>query len=478
MLSLRRRLVMVSILAAVACGASLTSIAWLARTSSDQRVARAEERVARETDRLLEAPAPEVRPRGMRRGLRTLRSGYLDGAGHDRAPGLPLPPAARAARDEAVAESARTGDRAVRSVELRASLLRPRGPAARDGDEDGGGTLVIAAAPSPAGGHVWAASFVPQARGERLWRLGAALLTLTSLALVGAAVHTVLALRRGASTLDAGLRALARDLAARVERPQVEELAAVSDGITSLAGALQRSQGEGARLQQELARRERLASLGRVVAGVAHEVRNPMASIKLRVDLARRTVLAPRADLGGIAADLSEVSDEVARLDRLVVDLLTVSGRRVGPKREVDLGELVAQRARAAGELGAGRGVRVEPAGRCRASVDVDGLTRAVDNLLRNAVEASPDEAAVRAEVREEDGAAVIRVTDAGPGVPAERAGELFEPFFTTKPEGTGLGLALARAVAEAHGGALRYRRDGGATVFELTLPREALEAT
>jgi len=97
MLSLRRRLVMVSILAAVACGASLTSIAWLARTSSDQRVARAEERVARETDRLLDLPAPPVRARGMRRGLRTLRSGYLDASGQERSPDAFLPPSARRA---------------------------------------------------------------------------------------------------------------------------------------------------------------------------------------------------------------------------------------------------------------------------------------------------------------------------------------------------------------------------------------------
>lgn len=469
MLSLRRRLVMVSILAAVACGVSLTTIAGIARTSSDQRVARAEERVARETDRLLDLPTPPVRARGMRRGVRTLRSGYLDASGEERSPGAFLPPAVRAVRDAAVAESARTGDRAVRSIELKAPLLRGRGDAE---DDDLGGTLVIAAAPWPGGGHVWVSSYVPQPRGERLWRFGAVLLALTSLGLVAAAVHTVVALRRGANTLDADLRALSGDLAARVERPQIAELAAVSDGITSLAAALQRSQVEGARLQQELAQRERLASLGRVAAGVAHEVRNPMASIKLRVDLARQGVLAPRADLGGIAADLSEVSDEVARLDRLVVDLLTVSGRRAGPKRTVELGELLVQRCAAAGALASERAVRVEPSGACRATVDVDGVTRAIDNLLRNAVEASPAGAAVRASVREEGGAAKVTVVDLGPGVPAERANELFEPFFTTKPEGTGLGLALARAVAEAHGGALRYRRDGGATVFELTVPR------
>jgi signal transduction histidine kinase len=470
MLSLRRRLVMVSVLAALACGASLSSIALLARTSSDQRVARAEERVTRETERLLDLPTPPMRTRGMRRGLRALRSGYLDASGQERPADTFLPPVVREVRDAAVLECTRTGERAVRTLELKAPLLRR--PAEAE-DDDLGGTLVVAAAPWPGGGHVWVTSYVPQPRGERLWRIGAALLALTSLGLVAAAVHTVVALRRGAGTLDDGLRALSRDLGARVERPQVTELAAVADGITSLAAALQRSQVESARLQQELSQRERLASLGRVAAGVAHEVRNPMASIKLRVDLARQTVLSPRADLGAIAADLAEVSDEVSRLDRLVVDLLTVSGRRAGPKRVVELGELVAQRCAAAATVAAERSVRVEASGGCRATVDVDGLTRAIDNLLRNAVEASPEGASVRASVHAVGASARITVVDVGSGVPADRVNELFEPFFTTKPEGTGLGLALARAVAEAHGGALRYRRDGGATAFELTLPRQ-----
>jgi signal transduction histidine kinase len=251
----------------------------------------------------------------------------------------------------------------------------------------------------------------------------------------------------------------------------VPELAGVSDGISSLAQALLREQASSAQLSRELGQRERLASLGRVAAGIAHEVRNPLASIKLRIDLSRQTVLLPHVDLAGIAADLSEAGDEIARLDRLVADLLVVSGRRMGPRRDTDLRALVDQRADYLDAMASERGVKLAVEGSARAAVDADSLVRVVDNLLRNAIEAAPEGSTVRASLTSREGAVTLAVSDRGAGVPAERERELFEPFFTTKNEGTGLGLALSRAVIEAHGGGLRYRRDGSVTVFEATLP-------
>jgi signal transduction histidine kinase len=474
-LSLRRRLVVVLLLAAVACLGALVAVGWLARTSARSRVERAKDIVTREVERLRDVPDAEGA--GGRRMRGRLFSGYLDVSMMDgRARGGGVPEWIRTAREEAARASAEARDVTVREFEHEGvGPLRRRMPV--EGDVEASGKLVVAAVPLARGGYAWAATWVLQPRGEGVWRIGVLVLALAMVAMMAIALHTLSGLDRAARSLDRSLKELAKDLGAPVERPPVGELAAVADGIASLARALTEAEKERSRLTQELTRRERLASLGRVVAGVAHEVRNPLTSIKLQVDLARQALASGRVDHASLAGDLGEVGAEVSRLDRLVADLLVVSGRRTGVKVETDLRALLTQRAEQASSWAAERDVRCEAAGEGSALIDRDGVTRAVDNLLRNAVEASPRGARVEAIVRAVDDARVaITVTDAGEGVPEARVKELFEPFFTTKSEGTGLGLALSRAVAEAHGGSLVYRREGSRTVFEITLPRRGTD--
>jgi signal transduction histidine kinase len=327
------------------------------------------------------------------------------------------------------------------------------------------GTLITFARPLD-GDVAWAAYLVWPAAYVRTWQTIVIALALATLLLVVTSSLAVITFQRSASALNSSLLGLGKDLATPIPRPTIRELSKLADGIARLAEDLKQSRSKEAELNRELADRERLAALGRVVAGVAHEVRNPLASIKLHLDLAMaQTVLPPE-----VAKAVLNASSEIERLDRLVADLLVVTGRPVGPFRNVPVGELVRARVAVLAPWAVARRVTIRAVGDATATLDPDAVSRAVDNLLRNAVEAAPPDSVVDVEIGDRDGMVHVRVSDRGAGVKEERRAELFEPFFTTKPDGTGLGLAISRAIARAHGGELNYARNGEVTRFELSL--------
>jgi signal transduction histidine kinase len=423
---------------------SLIALQHLVVTSTSQRVERARDNVAEEVDHLARDPHAIIEPPAM--GFVGMRAGVWDGEGHpDALPGPWVEPV-RAA----IFESRAAGARVAREAQI--------GPA----------TLVVAAAPSARGGTVWTAMLVRPLTSISTWRWIVGLLALATALLFGTAVHSILSLKRGAAELHGSLVRLATDLDAPIPRPPVGELGDIADGIAELAQKLARARREEERLGRELARQERLAALGRVAAGIAHEVRNPLASIKLRLDLAAAGAPLPTI----VERAIGHASAEIARLDRLVADLLVVAGRQSGPKAHASLGALVRARTDGLAAWSAERDVTVSVSGEGDAVIDADSVARALDNLLRNSIEASPSggRVDVRVSTASNGRPIAIRFEDHGPGVPEARTSELFEPFFTTKPDGTGLGLAISRAIARAHGGDVTYTRDGGTTRFEMTI--------
>lgn len=222
--------------------------------------------------------------------------------------------------------------------------------------------------------------------------------------------------------------------------------------------------------ERQRARDQRLAALGRMTGSVAHEIRNPIAAMRLKAENA----LAGHA--GREPDALRVILGQIDRLEGLVQSLLAVVQPINLTLHTLDLAAWLAERASGFGPLAESRGVRVIcelPA--ATLAVDPRHLGRAIDNLLDNAVRHA--RTTVTLSLRHETPQrVVIRVQDDGEGVSPAMRDVLFEPFSSGRPDGTGLGLALAHEVALAHGGDLRQvdLHDAPGACFELELPWRA----
>jgi len=279
-------------------------------------------------------------------------------------------------------------------------------------------------------------------------------------------VDTIFALQRGVRDLGGTLLRLEKDLRADVARPRAKELGEIADQLRTLANRLADARDRERGLERQVAHHARLSSLGRLVAGVAHEIRNPLTGIKLLLDGMRRRSLDGHSE-----KDVHLCLREIARLNQIVTSFLGVARDAYTEPVSIDLGPLVDERIAAHAELCETRAVRASRRGTATVVAERTVLIQVLDNLLRNAVEASPAKAAIEVVVSRDDEHAQIDVIDRGDGVPDDLVDDLFEPFFTSKPTGTGLGLWLSHSVTASRGGSLRYGRSGDQTHFTLTVP-------
>lgn len=246
------------------------------------------------------------------------------------------------------------------------------------------------------------------------------------------------------------------------ERELDQIVSALNDAGARLAQARERAQD----LSLQVATAERLAAIGRVTAGVAHEIRNPVAAMRLKAEnaLAKGGERYPEA--------LTVILNQIDRLDRLLRRLLNVTEPEQAKVQGINLDALLQSCLDAHREVAETRGVRLSRHATV-ASAQLDPhLTRlALDNLLTNAMQAAPTDSLVELRADVDVDQLVLSVRDSGTGPPADIRQRLFEPFVTGRPEGTGLGLSIVREVAEAHRGRARYRMSDSGTVFEMILP-------
>lgn len=296
--------------------------------------------------------------------------------------------------------------------------------------------------------------------------VGLLLLLAVSGAATAAGWHVTRRLDAGVSRIETTLGTMEHRLESDISQTGIQELDRIAAAIDRLGKALNLNQQRRTDLEQKLRHADRLAALGRLVAGVAHEVRNPLASIKLKLHLAEKVDSSDAARLTGAFAVMRQ---EVDRIDRLVERLLALGKPPKTSLQSVDLARFLGERLDnfrpRAESQGTALELRASPSLNGTLGVDRDRLGEVVDNLIANALDAVTHGGKVVVETERTDVAnqLVIRVKDTGGGVPPPMRERLFEPFATTKESGMGLGLFLSAEIVRGLGGEISYNETGDA---------------
>jgi signal transduction histidine kinase len=271
----------------------------------------------------------------------------------------------------------------------------------------------------------------------------------------------------GIDSINIGLRKLESNFSFR--------LPLIRGDLGQVARSINRMAERRMALEEQLRQQDRLAALGKVVAGVAHEVRNPLNSIKLTLQLLERRLKK------GIEAsgEIQECLQEIDRLDMIVARLLAFGRPALTNRHTQEIAPLIRQAIKIVHEPIQQNNVRIIAEDiEMDLIADVDGsqVVQVLINLLLNAVEASPPSGTVRLSAGNIGSNICIKVADEGARIPDDVRQHVFDAYYTTKPAGSGLGLAVSREIVVNHGGALEFESDDSGTTFIMLLPIERSE--
>ena len=255
----------------------------------------------------------------------------------------------------------------------------------------------------------------------------------------------------------------------------------LEETVQQRTSALQSEIAERKRLEKANLQAERLAMVGTIAAEVAHEVRNPLGSIKLNLDLIAKQI-ETLAETSRHPAEegrtlVKEMREEVHRIQRVIEDYLRFARLRNPQRKPVELNEFLEQKLAFMESAFENAGVRLHTDfddGLKTINADAEQLWEALLNLVRNSLEAMPQGGTLAISTRVGNGEAILSVTDTGQGMSEEQLKQVFVPFFTSKPRGTGLGLPLTQQILHAHGAQLECASIvGKGTTFTIHFPLE-----
>jgi signal transduction histidine kinase len=271
-------------------------------------------------------------------------------------------------------------------------------------------------------------------------------------------------------SMEGGLPAASQHMAGR---PPLEEFDRVLHGIDSLALALQERIENERTLESQVRHNERLSALGQFAAGIAHELRNPLGTIRMRTQMWQRS-----SDPEAAKRSSAVILEEIDRLDTIISRLLYFARPIQLQLQPVSLDDLCAATASTWAEKETAKGVQIvcKAASHSVVTADRGRLLQVLDNLMENAVHSASHSTSQRGVVTistaHDDDFARIDIMDDGRGFTPAALRHAMDPFYTTKDNGTGLGLSISFEILQAHGGELRLaNREAGGAVASLLLP-------
>jgi len=228
-------------------------------------------------------------------------------------------------------------------------------------------------------------------------------------------------------------------------------------------------------LERRTRNAERLAELGSLTGGLAHEIKNPLSTVQLNLQLLQEDLDPHHASYARLTSRLSTVHREAGRLREILDDFLRYAGRIELDRKPVDLNRMLEDLVDFFTPQAQVHKVQLrlrKHATPVVTEVDERMLKQAVLNLMLNAVQAMTGGGELILSVTPRGRDAVIDVIDTGPGIPADAVGQIFQAYYTTKKSGTGIGLAMTKRIAEEHGGRIDVRSEvGKGSDFSITLP-------
>ena len=227
------------------------------------------------------------------------------------------------------------------------------------------------------------------------------------------------------------------------------------------------------RKNEELLRSRKLASIGTLASGVAHELNNPLNNIYISVQILGKEV--GRSSSPQVKEIMDDIVSQTARLKNIVGDLLEYARGREPRNERIELSSLISRAYRLVGMTADTEEIsfklQTDP-GEVVVKADSEQLERVFINLFTNAIDAMSGRGRIKVTIHRTEGVVSITVADSGEGMSAEAVEKIFEPFYTTKDRGTGLGLAIVSSIITKHGGDIRVEsREGQGTSFIITLP-------